>query len=287
MAESPDVVSIATQDFARLVLDASHHQPVLVDFWAAWCAPCRMLVPILAKLASEYGEKLRVAKVNTDEERELAARYGIRSLPTVAIFKDGQLVDQFLGALPEREVRAFINRHIPRESDALLSQAEALLRRGDSAGATGLIALALTQDPSYPRAVLLDARLKAALGKIEEAEAVLNQLPADEQAKPAVTALRAQLGFAATALEALPVAELQRLIETQPDDKAARYQLAAHRVMASDYEAALDLLLQLMLRDQRWGEGAARKGMLRIFDILGGSGELVSRYRSRLFNALH
>lgn len=287
MAESPYVVTVTTQDFPRLVIEASHRQPVLVDFWAAWCAPCRMLMPILAKLATEYGGKFLVAKVNTEEERELAARYGIRSLPTVALFKDGRPMDQFLGALPEAEVRAFIDRHIPREADALLSQAETLLRRGDSAGAAALIAQALSTAPAYPRAVLAEARLKAQLGRTEEAEAALGRLPPEERDNPEVAALRGQLRFAASVRDAPTVAELERQIQERPDDNAVRYQLAARRVLAGDYEAALELLLQLLLRDRSWGEDAGRKGMLQIFDILGGSGELVSRFRSRMFTALH
>ncbi len=287
MAESPFVVSVTSEDFDRLVLEASHHHPVLVDFWAAWCAPCRMLMPILAKLADEHGGRIRVAKVNTDEERELAARYGIRSLPTVALFKGGQLVDQFLGALPEGEVRAFLDRHLPREADALLSRAELLRRRGDGAGAAALIAQAVAVDPSYPRVILADARLKAQRGEIAEAEAALSRLPADEQGKPEVSALRGQLGFATTVREAPPAAELERLIEERPDDNSLLYQLAARRVLAGDFEAALELLMRLLLRDRGWDEGAARKAMLRIFDILGGSGPLVSRYRNRLFTALH
>lgn len=287
MAESPHIVSATSENFASLVLDASHHRPVLVDFWAAWCAPCRMLMPILAKLATEYGGKILVAKVNTDEERELATRYGIRSLPTVALFKGGQPLDQFLGALPEGEVRAFIDRHLPREADALLSRAESLLSRGDSTGAATLIAEALTADPAYPRAILADARLKARQGRITEAEATINRLPADEQEKPAVAALRGQLGFAAAVRDAPPLADLERLLQERPEDNALRYELAARRVLVGDYEKALELLLQLLLRDRGWGEGAARKAMLQIFDILGGTGELVSRFRNRMFMALH
>lgn len=287
MADSPYVITATTQDFSQLVIDASHDRPVLVDFWAAWCAPCRMLMPILAKLATEYGGKLVVAKVNTEEERELAARYNIRSLPTVALFKGGRPVDQFLGALPEGEIRAFIDRHIPREADTLLAQAERLLAQGAGTQVAELIAQAVAADPGYPRAILADARLKAQLGRIEEAEAALTRLPADAQDGPEVAALRGQLGFVATALGAPPAAVLERRLQERPDDSEARYQLAARRVMTGDFEAALELLLHLLLRDRKWGDDAGRKGMLQVFAILGGSGDLVSRFRNRMFNALH
>lgn len=287
MAESPHVLNITTKDFPVVVLEGSHKQPVLVDFWADWCAPCRMLAPILTKLAEEYRDKLVVAKVNTEEERDLAARYGIRSLPTVQLFRAGTPVDQFMGALPESQIRAFLDRNIPRDSDHLLDQAEALAAREQTDGAAALIAQALAADPGYPRAILADAHLKAATGRVEEAEEALRQLSPDEQSKPGVAALRGRLGFAAVAAKAPPAEALERTLTETPDNGEARYQLAARRVMEGNYEQALELLLELMRIDRRWGDDAGRKGMLQIFEILGGSGDLVSRFRSRLFTAMH
>jgi putative thioredoxin len=147
MANSPHVVSVTTESFHQVVVQGSHERPVLVDFWADWCAPCRMLMPVLASIADSYGGKLLVAKVNTEEEQGLAAEYGIRSLPTVQLFKDGRPVDQFMGALPEPQIRQFLEQHLPRESDQLLARAQGLLSAGDLEGAARMIEAVGQADP--------------------------------------------------------------------------------------------------------------------------------------------
>ena len=287
MADSRFVVSVTAEDFYQVVLEGSHRQPVLVDFWADWCAPCRMLMPVLASLAEEYQGKFIVAKVNTEEQRELAAQYGIRSLPTVQLFRNGQPVDQFMGALPESQVREFLDRHLPRESDQQLTEAEALLAGGDVTTAASLIEQAYARDPGNRRVVLAYARLKALGGAVKEAETLLDKLPLDEQDNPEVTVLRGQLHFADVAATAPPEAELRQAVAANEANGEARYQLAARRVLAEDFEQALDQLFLLMGKDRAYGDDAGRKGMLKVFDILGNDSALAQRYRSQMFNALH
>lgn len=287
MADSSHVHTATAQNFRDLVIEGSRSVPVLVDFWADWCQPCRMLMPILAKLAQEYGGKFVVAKVNTEEERELAAHFGVRSLPTVKLFKDGQPVDEFMGALPESEIRAFLDRHIPRASDALVAQAYGRVQQGDLEGALALVDRAREEDPGNPRALFALARLQAATGDLEAAEASLAGLPAEEQDKPEVSGFRAQLLFEGIVRNAPPAADLEARLQSDPADSDARYRLAARRVLAGDYERALELLLDLMLRDRAYGEDAARKAMLEVFGMLGPGSELAKRYRTRMFNALH
>lgn len=286
MANSPYVIDVTAEDFHNLVLEGSQQRPVLVDFWADWCAPCRSLAPILEQIAESMQGKLLVAKVNTEEQRELAAQFGIRSLPTVKLFINGQPVDEFMGALPESEILAFIDNHIPRESDGLLRQAEALLAQGLDEQAAALVEQAAAMDPDNAGVQLARAQIKALQGELDAAEQLLNSLPLDRQDQPEAQALRAQLTFA-SALQGAPEADaLQQRLETDAGDSEARYQLAAHRVMGGEYEQALEELLTLLKRDRTYGEDAARKAMLQLFELLGGNSDLVSRYRAKMTSAL-
>jgi putative thioredoxin len=287
MADSPYIVTLTADNFESVVIDGSFDRPVLVDFWADWCAPCRMLMPILAKLAEEYRGRFILGKLNTEEEQALAAQFGIRSLPTVQVFRDGRPVDQFMGALPEPQIREFLDRHLPRASDGLLAQAQGMLAAGDLDRAQDLIARARAEDPENPRVALADIQIAAAQGRTEEAQSAIDGLPIELAHDPEVVALRGQLLFASALAGAPAPSDLERRLAADPRDSEARYQLAAHRVMAGDYESALDLLLDLVRRDRAYGEDAGRKGMVAIFDLLGGSGDLVSRYRARMMNALY
>lgn len=286
MADSPYIVTLTAANFESVVIDGSFEHPVLVDFWADWCAPCRMLMPILAKLAEEYRGRFILAKLDTEQERALAAQFGIRSLPTVQIFKDGRAVDQFMGALPESQVREFLDRHLPRASDGVLAQAQGMLAAGELHAAKALIERARAEDPDNPRVALANVELLAAEGRTDEAQAALERLPLELASDPEVIALRGQLRFAAALAEAPGPLDLERRLAADPKDSEARYQLAAHRVIQGDYESALELLLELLRRDRAYGDDAGRKGMVAIFDLLGG-GELVSRYRARMMTALY
>lgn len=287
MADSPYVVAVTAQSFHQIVIEGSRERLVLVDFWADWCAPCRMLTPVLTSVADSYGGKLLVAKVNTEEERELAAEFGIRSLPTVQLFKDGQPVDQFMGALPEPQVFAFLERHIPRESDQLLARVQDRLSRGDLEGAGALIEQARNVEPENVRIPLAEAQIQAAAGNRQEAQQILDGLPRELADDPEVVSLKGQIGFAVLQADSPAEATLASRLEADPKDSDARYRLAAHLVVRGDYEGALEQLLELIKRDRAFEEDAGRKGMLTIFAMLGGEGELVNRYRSRMLNALY
>ncbi len=287
MTESDYIFEVSAENFGAVVLEGSRSLPVLVDFWAPWCGPCKTLTPILTKLAEEYRGKFVLAKINTEEQQELAAQFGIRSIPTVRLFKNGQPVDEFMGALPETELRAFLDRHIPRESDRLAAQANQLARQGDLGGAVRLMEEAKNSDPDNPRVLIAYARLKAILGNTEEAEQILAALPPEELENPEVAGLKAQLLFDRIAQTAPALEELQQRLATDPNDNEARYLLAARYVMEGGYEPALEQLLTLLRKNRDYADDAARKGMLAIFEILGGNDPLVNRYRNRMFNALH
>ena len=286
MSDSPYVIEVTAENFHSVILEGSMQQPVLVDFWAEWCQPCKMLMPLLARLADHYQGKFLVAKINTEQQQELAAQFQIRSIPACKLFINGQLVDEFSGALPEEQIRAFLDKHLPRESDNLVEQAQQKLLQGDPEGAASLIGLALNDDPTNPRAIVAFAQLKASIGESEAARQALDSLPLEEQQKPEVAALRAQILFEAVARHAPPLEELEKILAADAGNSEARYQLAAQLVMRNQLEEALQQLLTLLQKDRDYGEDAARQALLQIFDILGDH-PIAAKYRGRMFSLLH
>ena len=286
MADSPYMFEIDQNNYEQIVIQGSHQVPVLVDFWASWCQPCQMLMPVLTKLADEYQGRFILAKINTEEQQAIAAQFGIRSIPTVKLFKNGQPVDEFAGALPENQIRAFLDKHLPRASDDNVTTAQERLLAGDAAGAMALLQAAHTEDPANPRVLVAMAQAQAAGGDVDAAEQTLDTLPADEQQKPEVARLRGQMYFDRIAIAADDSATLRARLDANTYDSEARYQLAAHQVMDSDAEGAMENLLRLMQADRKFGDDAARKALLKLFDMLGDY-PAVTRYRARMFNLLH
>ena len=284
MSESPYSHEVTAENFEKIVIQGSRQAPVLVDFWAEWGQPCKMLMPVLETLADDYRGKFILAKINTEEQQGLAAQFAIRSIPTVKLFKDGQPVDEFMGALPEAELRKFLDRHIPRESDNLVAQARLLLQQGETAAAQDILTRARAEDPDNPQVGPMLIELHAQLGDIDSAEAEIEALPLDQREKPEITALRARLQFARIAAQT-PTAEARA---GEPDlSSETSYRLAAHKVLQEDYETALQMLLELMKKDRQYGDDAARKAMLSLFEMLGTEHPLVGQYRNKLFNLLH
>lgn len=285
MSASPYIVDVTPENFAQVV-QASRRAPVLMDFWADWCQPCKQLMPLLAKLADEYQGRFFLAKVNTEETQELAAQLGIRSIPTCKLFVNGQPVDEFSGALPEQAIRDFLDKHLPRPSDGLVAQAQQALATGDAAGALALLEQAKVEDPDNTRIDIAIAQTKAANGDPEGALAVLDVLPAEKQLDSEVQALRSQIEFESQAADMPDASALMARLETNPDDSEARVQLANHHVLTRNYEAALELLLEQMRRDRNYDDDVARRTMIKIFDLLGDD-PLASRYRGKMFTLMH
>jgi putative thioredoxin len=272
--------------FDEEVIERSRQVPVLVDFWAPWCGPCLALTPVLDRLAEEYKGKFHLVKVNSDENPQLAQKYGVRSIPNVKAFVDGELVDEFMGAVPESSVRGFIEGLLPGAGELLRREAQAARAAGNPEQALSLLAQAAQEEPNNDRvhADRIDALL--ALGRTEQARAAARDLGPLATDDPRIAALLARLHFAAPA-DGHGEKQLQARIDANPGDLEARLALAKLEVNRGHYEPALDQLIEIVRRDRAWSDEAGRKTILAVFDLLGARNELVSKYRRLLASALH
>lgn len=290
MSDSPYIFDISgTASFEQLVIENSFHKPVLVDFWAEWCAPCKALMPLLTKITEEYRGELLLAKVNCDIEQDIVARFGIRSLPTVVLFKDGQPIDGFAGAQPESAIREMLKPHVaepaPEAADPL-ETAQALFAEGRIAEAEALLKQILGENNENAAALILYARCLAERGELGEAEAVLGAVKGDEH-KQALAGAKAQLTFLRQAADLPDSADLKSRLAQNPDDDEALYQLAIQQLARQQYEAALDGLLKLFVRNRSYAEGTTHKTLLQVFDLLGNDHPLVTQYRRKLYQAIY
>ena len=287
MSESPYIHNVGMQEFQQLVLDNSFKQPVLVDFWADWCEPCKTIMPMLAKLAEEYGGKFHLAKVNTEEQQELAAHFQIKSLPTMKLFVNGQPVDERMGALPESEIRAFIDQFITSESDELITAAKVASQEGRAEDATQLMNEALAKDPTNVDLKIDIAQLVMAQGDSDAALALLDSLDNEGQNKDAAIKLRAEITMANQLKNLPPIEEVEQKLAANPDDLGALIDKANYLAAQSEYEQAMECLLKVMTLDRSYEEDAGRNGLIALFDMLGGEHPGVQKYRRKMFTLLH
>jgi putative thioredoxin len=287
MNEMQNIVNVTLDTFQVQVIEQSQQVPVLVDYWADWCGPCQMQMPVLQKLVEEYAGKFVLAKVNTDEQRELAREHGIRSLPTMRLFRHGEIVEEILGAQTESTLRILLDRYIERESDKVRASAIEAFQQGRQDEALQMLQQARQQEPGNHQLTLDYANLCLQAGRLEETEQLLAELPRDVRDETEAVQLRALLDFSRAALDAPPVEELERGIAANPDDMSLRYRLGAVHVLNNRMEAALDAFMAILQRDRKFRDDIGRRSLLAVFDILGNESELVQRYRRQLFNALH
>ena len=280
-------ITVTRQNFDDLVLRASATRPVLVDFWAPWCAPCRALTPILDRLADEFAGRFTLAKLNTEDEPELAARYGVRGIPNCKLFVDGEVADEFTGALPESALRDFLGHALPSPAASLVAAAKALLVSKDAVGALAKLDDAYALDPRDEDALLTRIEVLLALNRASDANALITHA---ESSAPAIrdeqrlARLKARAALAAEAGADLGL--LAAKAATYPVDCEAKLAYARALAGKGDYESALAELLAVVQTDREFGDDIARRTMLTVFEALPRDSDLTRRYRRALAAAL-
>jgi len=278
-----NALDVSQADFEEKVVAASQKQPVAIDFWAPWCAPCKVLKPILEKLADEYKGKFLLAKVNSDENQEIAARYAVRGIPSVKAMVDGKIVNEFTGALPEGMVRDWLDKIIPSPAEELRREAQQLSAAGDLDGALQKLTKASTLDADNEWVRVDAAELLLAMGNPDDAQPLLDSLKDLDILKDArVLQLKAQVRLAEMRAEGESEAKLAAAVSANESDLESRLKLANVLIAANRPAEGMDQLLEIVRRDRKFKDDIGRKTLLDVFNLLGGQHELVAEYRRKL-----
>jgi putative thioredoxin len=295
LAESPTaqdalVKDTTTAGFRQDVIAESARQPVLVDFWAPWCGPCKQLTPVIEKAVKAAGGKVKLVKMNIDEHPQIPGQLGIQSIPAVIAFQRGQPVDGFMGALPESQVKSFIERLVgpvgPSAAEDLLAEAAAAAEAGDATGAAELYAAVLAQEPDNAAAVGALAKLHLELGDIEGAKQFLAMAPKGKENDPAIAGARAAIELAEQPASLGDVGQLQSRVAADPGDHQARFDLALALNARGKRSEAVDALIDIVRRERGWNDEAARKQLVQFFEAWGPMDETTVAGRRKLSSVL-
>ena len=290
----PDLIKeTTTQTFVKDVIEESKRQPVLIDFWAPWCGPCRQLTPVLEKAVRAAKGKVKLVKMNIDEHPAIPGQMGIQSIPAVIAFVGGQPADGFMGAVPESQVNAFIEkltRGMPAAGEPniaeILQEAEAVAAEGDAAGAAQIYAEVLALDATSIAAMAGLAKCYVTMGAIDEAKQTLAMVPESKRNDASVKAVQASIDLAEQAQSLGPVAELEAKVTADPRDHQARFDLATALNAQGKRKEATDQLLEIVKRDRKWNEDGARRQLVQFFEAWGGGDEATVEGRKRLSTIL-
>jgi putative thioredoxin len=279
-----------TQGFMKDVIEESKRQPVLIDFWAPWCGPCKQLTPVLEKVVKAAKGKVKLVKMNIDDHPAIPGQMGIQSIPAVIAFVNGQPADGFMGALPESQVTAFIERltkgKVGGEAQDLMKDAEALLAEGDAQSAAQIYTQLIQEDDTNIGAVAGLARCYLAVGQLDKAKETLAKVPEAKRNDAAVAAARAALEVAEQANSVGPVGELEKKVAANPLDHQARFDLAVALNAAGQRQEAVDQLIEVVRRDRKWNDDGARKQLVQFFEAWGPTDEATVAGRRRLSSIL-
>ena len=280
------IVNIDESNAARFLIEESHNRPVVVDFWADWCEPCKILMPLLEKLANEYSGGFLLAKVNADHQQMIAQQFGVRSLPTVMVIQDGQPVDGFVGAQPETKVREMLEKYLPKPWDGLLQMAQEAMEQGDFTGALTPLRQAWEDSGQRLDITLAYAHALIECLRLDEAEKVLDVVRlADQDA--AYEQLRAQLKLKREAARSPEIEALEQQLAADPDNLDLRHQLAVQLTNAGQFRDAMENLISILRRDVNHGDGATKKVLLDTIASLGKGDPLAAEYQRKLYSLLY
>ena len=281
-----NVVDIDQNNAQQYLIDESFNRPVVVDFWADWCAPCKQLMPLLEKLADEYAGAFLLAKINADEQQGISQQLGVRSLPTVMVFKDGQPVDGFAGAQPETAVREMLQKHLPSPWDAKIAEATELLDQGDTSGALALLRTAWEESNKLLEITLAYAGALVEANRLDEAEEVLNEVRlVDRDALH--EQLMAQLELKREAGKSPEIEALESELASDESNHAVRVKLAVQLTTGAHYRDALEHLLVVLRADRDWNDGEAKRLYLDTIASIGKGDPLAAEYQRKLFSILY
>jgi putative thioredoxin len=285
-SHSPWIVETNTKRFESDVIRASAERPVVVDFWATWCAPCRQLTPVLEKLATEFNGRFQLVKINIEENPELAQAFGVQSIPYVVALRDGQPVTEFQGVHPEDKLREWLNSVLPSKADELFKKGRALEAK-DAKGALAAYREAAALEPENAALRIAIVRVLLALKQDDEARAIIAELETRGYLEPEAERLKSQLELRAAAAEAGPLDEARKAAAAAPEDLGLQLKLADALAAANRHEESLQVLLAILEKDKAGIGVEAKNTMLRVFDALGPGSELSSTYRRKLATLLY
>lgn len=284
------VIDVTAETFQTQVMEASSQKLVLLDFWAPWCNPCKQLVPMLVKIANEFEGKFLLAKIDIDQEKQIAEHFQVQSVPTVKFILNGQIVDEFSGLLSEAEIKGKLSNFIEQESDKMYQQALEKLQQGDDSAILQMQEICLN-DTDNQKISIHFASILAQTQKFDLVKSFIAALPEVLQDKDELKSITAQISIAESAKDLPEIALLQKTLEDNPADLKVRHQISQHLVLQGDVAGAMEQLLEIIKRDRKFEDDLGRKELIKLFDIISTQGEqgvqIVSAYRRKLAIALN